>query len=324
MSTRPLTRFLPYAVAVLAIVLASMVVGLFSSNVALLIAIYVAAVAAVGWYGGFGPSLLATALSYVIANWFFVPARDAFHPTATVFRLRFRVPGHRRIQRDLEACFTPRAHQCGASEIDRREHHRWLCGRRSGVATDVHEPGHEEHNRRHFLDGSQQSGAGVFPLNLGPAAQARLKRAADDRQIVEFEDFYAPWQRWFDFKAAPTDEGGLAIYFRDITDRKRSEEEARKLASIIESSEDAVIGLDLSGNVTSWNQGAKKLYGYEAAEIVGRPVTALCAARADRRRGQNPGESPARRIVAAFRHRPRPQGWAADRRLAERVRDPRS
>ena len=49
----------------------------------------------------------------------------------------------------------------------------------------------------------------------------------------------------------------------------------RKLASIIESSEDAVIGLDMSGNVTSWNQGAKKLYGYEAAEIVGRPVTAL-------------------------------------------------
>ena len=59
--------------------------GLFSRNVAVLIAIYVAAVAAVGWYGGFGPSLLATALSYVIANWFFVPARDAFHPTATVF-----------------------------------------------------------------------------------------------------------------------------------------------------------------------------------------------------------------------------------------------
>ncbi len=133
----------------------------------------------------------------------------------------------------------------------------------------------EEYNRRHFLDHSQQSGTGVFPLSVGPAAQARFKRAAQDRQAIEFEDFYSPWQRWFEFKAAPTDDGGLAIYFRDITERKRSEEEARKLASIIESSEDAVIGLDMSGNVTSWNQGAKKLYGYEAAEIVGRPVTVL-------------------------------------------------
>jgi PAS domain S-box-containing protein len=133
----------------------------------------------------------------------------------------------------------------------------------------------EEYNRRHFMQRTTASATGVFPLTIGPAAQTQLKQAAVERKVVEFEDFYVPWQRWFEFKAAPTEEENLAIYFRDITERKRHEEELRKLASIIESSEDAVIGLDLSGNVTSWNQAAEKLYGYTAAEIVGHPVLAL-------------------------------------------------
>ena len=96
--------------------------------------------------------------------------------------------------------------------------------------------------------------------------------------MVEFEEFYVPWQRWFEFKAATTDDGGLAIYFRDVTERHRSQEETRKLASIIESSEDAVIGLDLDGNVTTWNQAAEKLYGYTSDEVVGRPVVMLLPA----------------------------------------------
>ena len=49
----------------------------------------------------------------------------------------------------------------------------------------------------------------------------------------------------------------------------------RRLASIIESSEDAVIGIDLNATVTSWNQAAEKLYGYSAGEIVGQPVMKL-------------------------------------------------
>jgi PAS domain S-box-containing protein len=48
------------------------------------------------------------------------------------------------------------------------------------------------------------------------------------------------------------------------------------LASIVSSCSDAIIGKTLQGTVVSWNNGAEKLYGYTAAEMVGRPITLLC------------------------------------------------
>src|SRR5271166_1059960 len=93
----------------------------------------------------------------------------------------------------------------------------------------------------------------------------------------------------------PTENGMLVLSaIRDISDRKRIAEELRRaneelhrrtaeqlgeyrsrLASIIDSSEDAIIGKSLDGIITSWNKGAERIYGYTPEEVVGKHISLL-------------------------------------------------
>ncbi|MEO6785325.1 MAG: PAS domain S-box protein, partial [Chthoniobacteraceae bacterium] len=61
----------------------------------------------------------------------------------------------------------------------------------------------------------------------------------------------------------------------DITERKRAEEAQVRLAAIVNSSDDAIIGKTLHGVITTWNPGAERIFGYAAAEIIGQPMTHL-------------------------------------------------
>ncbi len=71
--------------------------------------------------------------------------------------------------------------------------------------------------------------------------------------------------------------GGINMLV-DITERKLAEEARALLAEIVASSDDAIISKDLNGVITSWNRGARELFGYTAEEAIGKPVTLLIPA----------------------------------------------
>lgn len=73
----------------------------------------------------------------------------------------------------------------------------------------------------------------------------------------------------------------VTIIIRDVSERKRTEKMLRWLATIVESSDDAIVGIDLKGAILSWNRGAVQLFGFTAEEAVGRSGSSLLSQPAD-------------------------------------------
>jgi two-component system, cell cycle sensor histidine kinase and response regulator CckA len=121
-----------------------------------------------------------------------------------------------------------------------------------------------------------------FPATVGSPLEEAYRRAlAEQRTVVVEEYFYEPLDRYFSVNAYPSDQG-LAVYFRDVTDKRADrlelEERGARLeqqAALLDEAQDAIIVRDLDGCITYWNRSAERIYGWTAAEAKGRPLQEL-------------------------------------------------
>jgi PAS domain S-box-containing protein len=108
----------------------------------------------------------------------------------------------------------------------------------------------------------------VFPLTRNVPMGQALTRALTERVPTAAENFYEPWQRWFNVRHYPMPDGGVATFFQDTTERKRAR---AKFESVFNQSGIFAGIMDLDGNLREVNDLALNACGYKREDVLDRP-----------------------------------------------------
>ena len=123
----------------------------------------------------------------------------------------------------------------------------------------------------------------MYPDAVGTEFDIRLRQAMDARITVDYELFYEPWQRWFYSKAYPMGDGGLALFSRDVTERRRVSESLRRteqdvrdrerlLAAVTENTKVGLVVVSPEHRYLYANHAYGEILGLTQRELVGRAV----------------------------------------------------
>jgi PAS domain S-box-containing protein len=251
------------------------------------------AVAVAVWYGGYRPALLTTALGFLACNYSFISPRRTLHLGQTRYAIG--------IVLFLLTCsviiwFGEVARRSWRRSEEERERLQTTLASIGDavIATDREGRITTMNSVAESLTGWTQSEALGHPLvsvfrildertrqpvesPVGKVlAHGRIEGLGNHTVLIARDGVERP----IDDSAAPIRdrEGavfGCVLIFRDVTARRMANRQARFLASIVEASDDAIIGKDLNGVITSWNRAAERLFGYSAEQAIGKPIAIL-------------------------------------------------
>lgn len=119
-----------------------------------------------------------------------------------------------------------------------------------------------------------------FPDAVGSEPYRMHLKVMEERRSVQFETLWPILNQWIDVSIYPEASGGLSCYMREITERKQAEESLRaseeRFRLLVEGACDfAMILVDPTGRITTWNDGAQRLLGYSESEAVGQDAVII-------------------------------------------------
>lgn len=114
----------------------------------------------------------------------------------------------------------------------------------------------------------------AFPGTKGSRFDTEYTRALAEMRTVRFEEYYAPLETWFEVTGHPSADG-LVAYFRDVTARRARDQKLTMQAALLDKAQDAILVRALDDTILFWNKGAERLYGWTAAEAIGRNAQVL-------------------------------------------------